>query len=139
HVMNGAGGQFLSRAVLAGDKGRNVSFSGSFNQRANVIDFRTCTQDALGGESLFDFFSQVQVFLDQFLLADLQFRERLRILQGDGGLICQSLNEVLVFGAELSIAFVEDLNTPMISCLGVRRGTLRMLRVWNPVSESIDG
>ena len=51
----------------------------------------------------------MQVFLDELLVARLQFRKRNAILQGNGCLVREGSDEMFVLARESSLPFVENL------------------------------
>src|SRR5205085_10553436 len=82
---------------------------GLLNDGADLIDFGTGSQNGFAGEALLNLFTQVLVFLNQLLLARLQFGKRQTIFQGNGCLICESLDETFVVAREPPFAFAYNL------------------------------
>ena len=56
----------------------------------------------LAGKTLFNFFAEILVLFDEFLLADLKFGKRLKIFKSDTGLKRQCFDELFVFRLKFS-------------------------------------
>ena len=107
--MNRTRGELLTRAVFAGNQDGHGCVGCAFDNRANIVQFRSRSQHALGGKTFFNLFAEILVLLDELLLAALKLRERLKIFKSDACLKSQCFDELFIFRLKFSNFLIQDL------------------------------
>ena len=69
-------GELLAGAILSGNQDGNGSFGRLIDDRADLIDFGTRSQNGFAGEALLDRNKQALVFFKELLLPGLQLGKR---------------------------------------------------------------